>query len=91
MNKENQGQINLVLDLMSSQFEEKEMKDLISEIKKLINENIELKDRINSAINYIEKTDTFQIVHSTDELAEMLREKTIKDLLNILKGSDNNE
>lgn len=51
----------------------------------------ELQDRIDKAINYIGKTDTFQIVHSTDELAEMLREKTIKDLLDILKGSDNNE
>ena len=47
-----------------------------------------LNNIINKAIEYIDKTDTFQIVHSIDGYWEKLRNKTKKDLLDILKGED---
>lgn len=80
MNKENQEQINLILDKMASEFEQIEMRDLIEEIKKLINENIELKHRIGKALSYMNLNFGF-----TDyRVAE-------KDLENILRGRDNND
>lgn len=47
-----------------------------------------LNNIIDRAIEYIDKTDTFQIVHSIDGYWEKLRNKTKKDLLEILKGED---
>ena len=65
-----------------------------NKLLRVLKANLELKieqlqQRIDKAINYINKFDTFQIIHSTDEMAETLRKKTKQDLLSILQGEDN--
>ena len=59
MNKENQKEINEVLDLMEKQCVQKEFKQLIEEIKKLVNENIEKQYKLDK-INKIAKKEKLE-------------------------------
>ena len=62
--------------------------ELVDKIKWLEKDQEELQERIDKAIEYIENTDTFQIIHTTTPIAEKLRDKTKKEMLEILKGED---
>lgn len=60
--------------------------DLLTEEIDLYNEVIELQERINKAIEYIDTK-----VVSNGEIIDQLRKIEIKQLLEILKGEPNND
>jgi hypothetical protein len=62
-------------------------------MENLIYENIELKQRIDKAIEYIETWcyDEYSIAIKTGDKTCSSEPKAIDKLLDILKGSDNNE
>ena len=63
----------------------------IERLKELLDYTIELKNRINKAIKYIQNNKLYDFIYDDEELFEVVSDKVAKDyLLNIL-GGDNNE
>ncbi len=60
--------------------------DLIEEKEELVNENIQLKDIINKAIDFFEKWGNEA---DADMYMQIKEYKEYKELMNILKGDDN--
>ena len=69
------------------------VKDLKEQIKELFDEYLELKDRIDKAIEYITDGSDFKSIYfkkTDEELWKILLEDNIKNnLLDILRGKDN--
>ena len=89
------GALRFAYDYITNLQEEiKTIKNCYMSLAKICEKRLEryldYKSRNEKAIEYIKETDTFQIVHCVDKFAEVLRNKTKEDLLNILTGGDNN-
>ena len=64
--------------------------ELLQEEKELLDYTIELKNRVNKAIKYIQNNKLYDFIYDDEELFEKVSDKTTKDyLLYILRGDNN--